>query len=55
VAFREKPTTIQTVITDHEFENPLGRTSAVFSARQSRLLKFPSRVGSKRLNSFRTR
>jgi hypothetical protein len=55
VAFREKSPAVQTIITDREFESLLQRTSAIFKARNSRLLKFPGRFEQKRLSILRTR
>jgi hypothetical protein len=55
VAFREKYSAVQTIIADREFERLLQRTSAIFKARESRLLKFPGKSGQKRLSSMRTR
>jgi hypothetical protein len=50
VAFREKSSAVQTVITDREFEKLLQRTSAIFKARNSRLLKFPCKSEQKRVS-----
>jgi len=55
VAFREKSSAVQPIIADREFESLLQRTSAIFKARESRLLKFPGKSGQKRLSSLRTR
>jgi len=55
VAFRGKSSAVQTIIADREFESLLQRTSAIFKARDSRLLKFPGKSGQKRLSSLRTR
>ena len=55
MAFREKSSALQTVIADREFESLLQRTSAIFKARESRLLKFPGKSRQKRLSSSRAR
>ena len=55
MAFRENSPAVQRVITDREFESLLQRSSAIFKARNSRLLKFPGKLQKKRLGSLRTR
>ena len=55
VAFREKSTGFESVITDHEFESLLRRTSTIFKERKSRLLKFPDKTELKRLARLRDR
>ena len=55
MTFRANSPAAQTVITDREFENLLQRTSAIFKARQSRLLKFPGKSQQKRVGSSGSR
>lgn len=55
MAFGKKTSSVQTILTDREFEILLQRTSAIFKARDSRLLKFPGKSEQKRLGRLRTR
>jgi hypothetical protein len=55
VACKENLSPVRTIVTDREFESLLKHTSAIFKARDFRVLKFPQKTGQGRLAVLRPR